>query len=407
MKAIELADGVFRLSVNIEGSDLFEGIWPIPDGVSLNAYIVRGDKIALIDLVRDWNDAAAKLQRQLASQSISITDIDYLILNHLEPDHTGWLREIRTLNPNMEIITTEKGVALVKTFFHIHDGLRAVKSGDTLPLGQGKELVFEEIPNVHWPETMATYEKSSQILFSCDAFGSYGSIGDAVFDDQLSQKEYEFLEEESLRYYANIVSSFSVFVERAIKKLANLPIRIIAPSHGIIWRGNPQIIIDRYVKYASYLNGPAEPEITLVWGSMYGNTRKVVNKVVEGIRSEGIPVHIYRVPNENISYILASAWKSTGIVLGMPTYEYKMFPPMAHVIDMFERKHVQNKKVFRFGSFGWSGGAQKECDAITQKLNWEFLEPVEWQGAPDDSVLDRAFAQAKALARSVKETCKR
>lgn len=403
MKAIPMVDGIYRIGANIQNGDLFEGLWPIPDGVSLNAYVVKGEKLAMIDLVRDWNDAPTEIKKQLESVSLKISDFDYIILNHLEPDHAGWLDEFLTENPDIEIITTKKGAALVKNFFNNAKNIREVISGDVLDLGQGKELVFEEVPNVHWPETMVTYEKSSKILFSCDAFGSYGCVSEAIFDDQISEEDHQFFEKEALRYYANIVSSFSTFVLKAIERLADFDIKMIAPSHGIIWRENPQIIIDRYVKYAGYLKGEAEPEITIVWGTMYGHTHEVLNSVIQGIRSEKVPVHVHQVPNEDVSYALASAWRSKGLIFGMPTYEYKMFPPVAYVIDIFERKHVWHKKVFRFGSFGWSGGAQKEFDAKTEKLKWDFLDPVEWAGKADEEVLKVAYERGKELARSVKE----
>ncbi len=401
-KAMPMTDGIYRIGANITNGDLFEGMWPIPDGVSLNAYIVQGDKLALIDLVRDWDSAPQAIIRQLESISLKIEDFNYLILNHLEPDHTGWLNGFLNKNPDIKIVTTQKGAALVKDFFKVEKNIQIVKSGDTLNLGQGKELVFEEVPNVHWPETMVTYEKSSQILFSCDAFGSYGAIEEVIFDDQVSKEKHVFFEKEALRYYANIVSSFSNFVLKAIEKLADLSIKMIAPSHGIIWRENPQVIIDRYIKYARYLNGQSEKEITIIWGTMYGHTKEVLNSVVEGIRSENLPVHIHQVPDEDVSWALTSAWRSRGLIFGMPTYEYKMFPPVAYAIDMLVRKHVWHKKVFRFGSYGWSGGAQKEFDALTEKLKWDFLEPLEWAGAADAAVKKMAFERGKALAKIIK-----
>ncbi|MFP4383865.1 MAG: FprA family A-type flavoprotein [Spirochaetia bacterium] len=352
MKAVKITEGIHHIGVNITNNDLFEGLWPIPDGVSLNSYVVQGKKNAVIDLVRDWNDAPAGFTEKLRSIGLSAENIDYLILNHLEPDHTGWLREFKKKNPRVEIITTPKGAALVKQFYGIEEAVREVKTGDSLDLGDGRVLNFIEAPNVHWPETMVTYETSGKVLFSCDAFGSYGALGDAVFDDQLSQEHSQFYEREALRYYANIVASFSKFVERAAAKLEGVEINVIAPSHGIIWRENPSVIIERYLKYASYMDGPAEPEITLIWGTMYGNTGSAVNEIIRTVRSEGVPIHVHQVPQDDSSYILASAWKSAGLIIGMPTYEYRMFPPMANVLDLFDRKHVKNKKVLRFGSFG-------------------------------------------------------
>ena len=155
---------------------------------------------------------------------------------------------------------------------------------------------------------------------------------------------------------------------------------------------------------ASYLKGPACAEITVIWGSMYGNTQpSFLQRLSRGSGAKKFPVHQYRVPEDDIGFILADAWKSAGIVLGMPTYEYQMFPPMAHVIDDFNRKKVQNKKAFRFGSFGWSGGAEKELGLSTEKLKWEFLESVEWQGAPGEEEKKKAFERGQELARLVKE----
>ncbi|MEA3467495.1 MAG: hypothetical protein U9R57_04640 [Thermodesulfobacteriota bacterium] len=155
--------------------------------------------------------------------------------------------------------------------------------------------------------------------------------------------------DEALRYYANIIGGFSMFVTKAIDRLKDLDIKMIAPSHGIIWRENPQNIIDTYARFAGYRNGPAEPEVTIIWSSMYSNTERVVNAMVQGVRSEGLPVHVHRIPNEDIGFILASAWKCAGLIVGMPTYEYKMFPPMAwHWICLPEKKSG-TKKCCGFG----------------------------------------------------------
>ncbi|MDR1317595.1 MAG: FprA family A-type flavoprotein [Spirochaetales bacterium] len=404
MRAREIAGGIYRIGANITNGDLFEGMWAIPDGVSLNAYIVRGEKTALVDLIRDWDDAPMKIRDQLASISVDVKKIDYLILNHLEPDHTGWLGMFRDLCPGAEILTTVKGAALVKSFYGIEDGVRTVKTGDTLDLGAGKKLVFVEAPNVHWPETMLSYEPSAGVLFSCDAFGSYGSVGAELFDDELSAEGHAFFEKETLRYYANIVAGFSSFVEKAIAKLEGLEINIIAPSHGILWKENPRTIISRYLRYAAYAKGPAEPEVTLVWGSMYGNTEKLVEAATEGLKESAVPVHVFQTPHDDISRILAAAWKSTGLIFGMPTYEYKMFPPMAHVIDELGRKKIFGRKVFRFGSFGWSGGAAKDLAEITAKFNWTFIEQVEFSGCPGSADYELVKTRAKELAGIVKQS---
>ncbi|MGL1891902.1 MAG: FprA family A-type flavoprotein [Spirochaetaceae bacterium] len=403
LKSNKIADGIYQLGSNINNGDLFEGMWPIPEGVSLNSYVVKGEKIAIIDLVDDWDNAPENLLKQLKSIDVNPEDIDYIVLNHLEPDHTGWLNGFLKESKDIEIITTPKGEKMLRSFFKYQGLVKVVKDGDTLDLG-GKELTFYHAPFVHWPETMVTFHKESGVLFSCDAFGSYGELGHEVFDDQISEEKHKFYDDESLRYYANIVAGYSVPVLRAIDKLTPLEIKIIAPSHGIIWRENPAVIIERYKKFADYMSGKAEKEITMVVGSMYGNTRNIVSSVIKGIRSEGIPVHIFNIPEDHISYILASAWKSKGLVIGMPTYEGKMYPPMSNVLEMFSTKHVWNKEVFRFGSYAWTGGAQRDFESKTSKLKWNLLEPLEWEGSATDKDHEIAFNQGKALAIKVKES---
>ena len=402
MKAEAITESIFCIHADIKGIDLFEGIWPIPDGVSLNSYLVKGEKTALIDLFKDWNGAALQAEEALASIGIEFTGIDYLILNHLEPDHTGWLSTFRQRNPKAEIISTQKGINLIKSFYNIDSNVRAVKDGDVLELGGGRVLTFFETPNVHWPETMVTWDAASGTLFSCDAFGSYGALGDRVFDDQYDEKEHEFFEKETLRYYSNIVSSFSNFVEKAIQKISGLDIKCIAPSHGLVWQNNPKKIIDRYIKYASWAKGPAEKEITVIWGSMYGNTKAGVDAVVRGIDKEGVPYTMHRVPDENVSYVLASAYKSSGLVIAMPTYEYAVFPPMAYALDIFRRKHIFGKKALRIGSWGWVGGAKKEYDASLANLKWDSLDSFEWTGFPTEAEFAVLEERGRELARKVK-----
>lgn len=406
--AVTLKQDVYRFVANVEEEDidLFEGIWPIPHGISMNSYFVQGEKGALIDLVCAWEGTPVKVLDQMKEKSFSVKDVHYAVLNHMEPDHTGFLPLLMEKNPEITVVCTEKAAKLVKSFYNI-DRIMTVKSGDSLDLGDGKVLHFQEIPNVHWPETMVTYESQSRILFTCDAFGGFGSIEDAIFDDQLNEGQRKFYYDESLRYYVDIVGAFSTFVLRAIDKVAslNLPIDIIAPAHGIIYRKNPMEIVERYKKFATYMEGPCEKEITLVWSSMYGNTEKLVQSIIDGVRSENVDINIFRVPQDHSSYILPAAYRSSALILGMPTYEYKMFPPMAYTIDMFGRKHVYNKKVLRFGSYGWSGGAQKEFEELVDKwkLKWTMVDPIEWEGAPTAETHRKAFEAAAALACEVKQ----
>jgi flavorubredoxin len=191
-------------------------------------------------------------------------------------------------------------------------------------------------------------------------------------------------------------------VERGVEKLSGLDIKCVAPSHGIVWRKNPKTIIDRYLKYAGYSKGAAEKEIAVIWGSMYGNTKRGVDAVIRGIEAEGLPYSVHRIPDEDVSYSLADAFKSSALVLAMPTYEYAMFPPMAYVLDIFRRKHIFGKTVFRIGSWGWVGGAKKEYEAAIEALKWESIPSMEWAGAPTEQELAVLEERGQELARSVK-----
>ncbi|NCN06094.1 MAG: FprA family A-type flavoprotein [Spirochaetales bacterium] len=403
MHATQVTDGIFRLSA--DASDLlFEAIWPIPNGVSMNSYIVKGEKIAIIDGVCGWDGVPETLYAQFDEMKLDINDIDYVVVNHLEPDHSGWLETFKTMRSEFQIITSEKGKPLLEAFYGITENIRTVKTGDTVDLGGGRVLAFADIPNVHWPETMATFDTKSGTLFPCDAFGSFGALGDAPYDDQMSDEQLAFFENEAVRYYSNIVAAFCLPVQKALKIVDTLPVKIVAPGHGLVWRKNPKKIIDDYRRYASYSKGPCKDEVTVIWGSMYGNTELGVAPIVEAMEAEGVKVHVHNVPEAPLGDILASIWTSTGVVLAMPTYEYKMFPPVAAVLDELGKKKVLNRKAFRFGSYGWSGGAQKELEEIVtrHKMSWDFLEPVEFKGRPSASDLEVLKDRGRALAREVK-----
>ncbi len=406
MNAKKIADSVYCIHADInDGTSRFEGLWELPHGVSINSYIVKGEKTALIDIVKDWDGSLESFRAQLASLDLDFSSFDYIILNHMEPDHADLINLARQENPSAEVIATAKGIAMVEKFFKITDNLRAVKNGDTLDLGGGKVLTFYETPNIHWPETMMTYLGREKILFSCDAFGSYGCIGDKIFDDERTPRELDFYADEALRYYANIVAGFSLFVNKGLAKLQSLEIGCICPSHGLVWRKNPLQIINLYKKLASYNTGGAgEKEIYIIWGSMYGYTRAGIDALIAGIESENVPYTMDRVPDTDPAYILANALRAGGIVIAMPTYEYKMFPPMAYILDLFCYKHITNKKALRIGNWGWLGGAKRDYEARTESLKWTHIEPYEWQGKMTAEDAEMLKARGAELARAVKES---
>ena len=231
MKATSLSDGIYRLTANGGSEILFESMWPLPHGVAMNSYIVKGKETAIIDGVCGWDGVPETLFTQLEELDIELKDIRYVILNHLEPDHTGWLEPFLELHDDFQLIASAKGLELVRSFYGFDKNLRAVADGDSLDLGHGKKLLFKEIPNVHWPETIATFETGSRTLFPCDLYGSFGSVEqEGAYDDQLDERQLVFFEEEASRYYSNILATFSSSVGRAIDKLEALEPGIIAPT---------------------------------------------------------------------------------------------------------------------------------------------------------------------------------
>jgi anaerobic nitric oxide reductase flavorubredoxin len=376
MTAIEVKSGIYWIGVNDRTTDLFEGLWPITsEGVSYNAYVIDDDKRVLIDLAKDFKSNALLDQ---IGEVVDPATLDYIVVNHMEPDHTGVMRSLRRIAPKAEIFCTQRAEAMLENYYGVTEGIHVVQDGETLELG-AHTLEFVHAPMVHWPETMVTYETSEKVLFSCDAFGSYGALQGAVFDDQCTDQR--FYEREALRYYANIVALFARPVIRAIDKLKDHEISVVAPSHGLIWRSDPMRIIELYRQWANYaLEGP-EVGVTLLYGTMYGNTEEMVDAVASGVVAAGVPVDIYDVRHIHASYILSSLYTQSGVLIGAPTYEGELFPPIAHVLDIARRKHIRDRKVAYFGSFGWSGGARREIASLAEQLKWELSESWEFPGA--------------------------
>jgi anaerobic nitric oxide reductase flavorubredoxin len=397
MPPIEIKPNVYWIGVNDRTTDLFEGLWPITqEGVSYNAYLIDDEKKAIIDLAK-----ALKTDEffDQIDQVVDISQLDYIVVNHMEPDHSGVLRTLRRMTSQATILGTEKTRTMLESFYGITDQVEVVQDGDALSLGQ-HTLKFVYTPFVHWPETMMTYETTEKILFSCDAFGSYGALRGGIFDNEYADPE--FYEREALRYYVNIVSVFSKPVLNAIAKLSDVPVSIIAPSHGLIWREKPQLIVDLYRTWAEYATGQTEAGITMLYGSMYGNTEKMMNAVAQGVSQEGVPLTIFDVAHTHVSYILPYLWKQRGVIIGAPTYEGSLFPLMAQVLNMAAQKRIRNKKVARFGSYGWSGGAQRHFERLIQPLKWELTDSFEFMGSPSDEDLRRGETLGSQFARLIK-----
>ena len=389
MHLTQVTKDIYQLSVNIENM-LFEGLWEIPNGVTVNSYIVKGEKTALIDGVCGWDGVPEKFFDLLDQLNVRLEDVDYLVINHMEPDHSGWMEQLKAIKPDFKIVCTRAAQNLLEAFYGHTESIIIVKDNDTLDLGDGKELIFKTMPNVHWPDTMVTYEKQSKTLLSCDIFGSFGTYGGRLYDDELTEADMPLVVEETTRYYANIIGAFTKFAEKNMTKLDDLDVHIVAPGHGIVWRNAPDKIIKLYMDLVGHQNSGDPKQITLIYGSMYGMTERAVHMVQDYLSEYDINLHVHRVPETSWGTLLMSAWSSAGIILAMPTYENKMFPPMAAALEEFANKKVLNKHLFRFGSYGWSGGAQKQLDAILEEgqLEWMKVPSVEFKGAPTKDDLE-------------------
>jgi flavorubredoxin len=402
MKIRDINNGIYMISMNINHM-LFEGMWDLPNGVSLNSYIVKGEKIAIIDGFIGWDGVSETLYESLAEININPEDIDYLIVNHMEPDHSGWIEKFKEINTKFEVITTKKGKEIIEAFFEDEINVRVVEEGYQLDLGNEKMLSFHPVPNVHWPETMFTYENSTKTLFSCDMYGAFGVLGNDCYFDDLSDEEKTLFENETIRYFSNVLTTFSSMVDKAIKKTKELDVSVIATGHGPLYNKSLDYIIDSYAKYCQYAKGFGNGEVTILWGSMYGMTEIGVRFAKNYLENKGIKVNSIQLPQSNESEVVTNVFKSSGVVLAMPTYEYKMFPPLSHAIDELGRKRIVSKEAFRFGSYGWSGGAQKELDALMEqhKMKWNFVDSVEFAGKPNQDDLDSIKAGLDQLIENI------
>ena len=399
MATSQIKPDIYWIGVNDRTTDLFEGIWPISrEGVSYNSYLIDDEKKAIVDLAKSikTDEYFDKI-----SEVTDIADIDYVILNHMEPDHTGIVRTLRRLVPHVTIIGSKKTKSMLAEFYGVTENVLAVQDGETLSLGR-YQLKFLYAPYVHWPETMVTYEESNRLLFSCDAFGSYGALKGAIFDDECG--DLDFYEKEALRYYVNIVAKFSRPVLQAIDKLAGIPVDIIAPSHGLIWRKNPKRIIELYKRWAEYAQGQCETGVTLVYGSMYGNTEMMMNAVAQGVSRAGVSMEVFDGARTHVSYVLPSLWEKKGVIVGAPTYEGSLFPPVEQVLTMAATKRIMGKKLAYFGSFGWGGGALREVRKQTEPLKWDLVDSFTFQGRPTDGDLSNGERFGYDFARQLADS---
>lgn len=393
MEPVEIRPGIFWVGVNDRTTDLFEGLWPLPYGVSYNAYLVVGKRIALIDSAK--SHYAEELLHNIA-QVVDPARLDYLVVNHMEPDHSGALPRLRSVAPQAEILATPPAITMLASLYGLTARVREVGDGETLDLG-GKTLVFHHIPFVHWPETMATYEATTRVLFSGDAFGGFRALDGALFADEV---DFALYENEVLRYFSNIVGMQSQAVLRAIDKLQGLALEVIAPAHGLIWRTDPERIVKLY---ATWAKSEGQPGVALVFGSMYGETRRMAEAVAQGVHESGLPVSVLDASRIHVSFLIQEAWRFAGLILGSPTYDTGVLPPVEYLLRLLERKRLRNRVVGIFGSYGWRGGARAKLEEKVRELGWELVGSLEFLGAPTPEDLRRGRELGRAVAARVKQ----
>jgi len=364
---VPIVKDVHWVGMNDRRTSLFEAIWPIPRGISYNSYLIVDEKVALIDGVKDLSVEGylQKLRHILGPQR----QVDYLVVNHLEPDHSGAVPILKQIFPQMRVVGNSKTAEFVNDLHGIRD-VHVVKDGDTLNLGR-RTLRFSLTPMVHWPETMMTYEAPDGILFSGDAFGSFGALDGGIFDDEV---DIAGLEDEILRYFSNIVGKYSSMVQKALAKVGDLDIRIVASTHGPIWRADPKHIIGLYDRWSRL---EAEPGVVLAYASMYGATEQMAEAVQRGLAEGGVKtIRVHNVSNSHVSYVVRDVWRYRGLILGSPTYDSGVFPLMDSLLRLLAGKRISRRAVGIFGSCGWAGGAVKGLRQFADDSKLELIEPV-------------------------------
>jgi flavorubredoxin len=390
MQYVNLSEKIYFLGYNDRRTHLFENIWPIPHGISYNSYLIADEKIALIDTVeRSFIDEYLDSIEEI----IGNRKIDYLVINHMEPDHSGALKAIIQKYPEITLVGNKKTFALVESFYREPDKVLLVHDDSVLELGQHR-LQFQTIPMVHWPETMVTYEETKKILFSGDAFGSYGTLDGGIFDDEINLDFYEI---EVMRYFTNIVGKYCAHTQRAIKKLAPLDIKMIAATHGPVWRTDLDWVLKRYNKWSSY---DLDTGVVIVYGSMYGNTQKMAEVIARRLAERGIKnIRVYDASKTHASYIINDVFKYKGFIVGSPAYNNSMFPNVEILLSTIEHMGPKDHYLGIFGNFLWNGGGVKNLKVFAEKINWELVyEPVEEKGALRRENKEHLIKLADAMA---------
>lgn len=391
----EITNGVYYTGVNDRVTTLFEGLWPLPLGVSYNSYIVEGsERIALIDAVRidELREFLGNISRIAGDRKI-----DYLIVNHMEPDHSGSIPEVLRFFPGIKIVGNTQTIGMIKGFYHIEDPecFLEIKDGDTLDLG-GRNLQFYLTPMVHWPETMMCYLEDSALLFSGDAFGTFGALNGGVVDSEMDTDLYF---PEMYRYYSNIVGKYGKFVQKALSRLSGLRLDYICSTHGPVWHDRiPEVvdIVDRLSAYRS------EPGVTIIYGSMYGNTAEVAEVIARQLSVRGIrTIRVHNATHSSMSDMISDAFRYEGLIVGSATYSMRLLPPVETLMNALETREVKNKVFAAFGGFTWAKGAVL---GKMQEYSERMKMPITGFMAMKQTLDEDSIQEARELADKVADS---
>ena len=387
---MKISDRIYSVGVNDNEKVLFEGLWPLPYGVSYNSYIVSDDKIALIDTVE-----AGFEEEYLANVKEVIKDrnLDYLVVNHMEPDHASLITYMLNEYPDMKIVANAKTLPMLKGYHNVEeDRVLVVSEGQEISLGQ-TTLRFYMTPMVHWPETMVTYLVEEATLFSADAFGTFGTVGDNIVDEENTFEEYK---DEMIRYYSNIVGKYGTPVQAALKKLAGVRIDRICSTHGPVWENNISDVIALYDKMSRY---EVERGVCIVYGSMYGNTASAADALALELEHMGIPYAVHDLAGNNessleLSGALRDVFKYDTVVVGSPTYNGGIFPPVEGFMRALSARMIKNRRFFAFGSYTWAAASVKLLNKMAEDMSFELID----EGFAFPQAYSKSKCDMKAIA---------
>ncbi|MDY5656875.1 MAG: FprA family A-type flavoprotein [Prevotella sp.] len=391
----QITKGTYYVGVNDRNKNLFEGLWPLPNGVSYNSYLIVDEKVCLVDTVEV--DFFIPYIRNI-QEVIGDRPIDYLVINHMEPDHSGAIELIRKYYPNITLVGNKKTFGMVQGFYGIGTNLLEVKNGDRLALGS-RELQFVLTPMVHWPETMVTLDPTTCTLFSGDAFGCFGALNGGVIDAQINCDTFWL---EMVRYYSNIVGKYGTPVQNALKKLQGVQIDYICSTHGPVWHEHVAKVIGLYDRMSRY---ETEEGLVICYGTMYGNTERAAEMIARAASEAGVKnIVMYNVSKTHHSYIIRDVFRYKALIVGAPTYNAGLYHEMEVLLSELAGKDIKNHLLGWFGSYAWAG---KAVDRIAEwnetKLHFEPVgKPVELKQSLNEETTAQCFALGKAMAERLK-----